>query len=176
MATYYSSSNQRDAVPMLCLRENLPNSYPEAPILPVNMTSYMNSESYSDALSANSQQQSNCFGIHSKVASHSTTEQQEISTNFGRIQSGEQNFNAWTEGPGLSLSLGNHIPSEIQLPTAQDQNPNPNFDSFLGPDLPMSSGGGYKSGLSREESLRHSKILPPGLVRGSSLKIIYFGR
>nr|KYP64914.1 BEL1-like homeodomain protein 6 [Cajanus cajan] len=148
MATYYtSSSNQRDAVPMLCLREPLPNSYSETPILPSSMTLYMNSGSYSEAFSGNSQQQSNCFVIPSPSvgASHSTPEQQEILANMGGFQSDIHDLNAWREGRSemlvrqpmdgqnlqgqglLSLSLGTHI----QMPSIHNRHHSSSFDSFL---------------------------------------------
>ncbi|KAL3012618.1 hypothetical protein AAZX31_06G009100 [Glycine max] len=184
MATYYtSSSNERDAVPMLCLREPLPDSYPETPILPSNMSLYMNSGSYSEALSGNSQPQNNCFVIPSPSvgASHSTPEQQEILANIGGFQTGVHDFSAWREGrsemlvrqtmdgqnlqgQGLSLSLGTHIPSGIQMPSIHDRNHRPSFDSFLGTN-PSSSGNeaAYQKGSSRDEGMRHSENLPPGL-------------
>ncbi|KAI4295485.1 hypothetical protein L6164_035528 [Bauhinia variegata] len=186
MATYYSSSsNQRDSTSMFCLREPLPNSYPETPILPSNMTLYMNSGSYSDSMSENSQQQNNCFAIPSIGASHSTPAQQEILANLGGLQSREHDFTAWREGrnemlvthsvdgqnlqgQGLSLSLGTQIPSGIQIPSIHDRNPNPSFDSYLGSNPSISGDGGYKSGSSRDdERLRHSETFPPGFPEGN---------
>ncbi|KAG5033668.1 hypothetical protein JHK87_008578 [Glycine soja] len=174
MATYYtSSSNERNAVPMLCLREPLPNSYPETPVLPSNMTFYMNSGSYSEALSGNSQQQNNCFVIPSPSvgASHSTPEQQEIFANISGFQTGFHDFSAWREGRsemlvrqpmdgqnlqghGLSLSLGTHIPSGIHSSS---------FDSFLGTNPSISGNEAYQNDSSRDEGMRHSENLPPGL-------------
>lgn len=154
MATYYSSSNnQRDAAAatMLYLRENLPSSYSETPVLPSgNMMMYMNyasssSGSYSDALAANSQQQNSNSFLGS--AEH----QQEIG--------GDHDFNAWRDGRNemllmhqnqlagptnilhggqqnlqgqglLSLSLGTQIPSGMQIPPIQFRNPNLGFSSF----------------------------------------------
>ncbi|KAI4298299.1 hypothetical protein L6164_031876 [Bauhinia variegata] len=158
MATFYTSSgSQRDSAPMFCQGEPLPNSYPETPILPSNITLYMNSGSYSDAIPA----------------------QEGILANLGGSQSGEHDFIAWREGrnemlvthsadgknlqgQGLSLSLGTQIPSGIQIPSIHDQNPNPNFDSFLGPNPSIPGDGGYKS-----SSSRHSETLPPGFPEGN---------
>ncbi|PQM35740.1 BEL1-like homeodomain protein 7 [Prunus yedoensis var. nudiflora] len=68
MSAYYTgSNNQKDATPMLYLREPLPSSYPEAPVLPGNMMMYMNSGSYSDALAGSSQQQNNCIDVVSSA-------------------------------------------------------------------------------------------------------------
>ncbi|RDX58641.1 BEL1-like homeodomain protein 6, partial [Mucuna pruriens] len=188
MATYYtSSSNQRDAVPMLCLREPLPNSYPETSMLPSNMTLYMNSGSYSEALSGNSQQQNNCFVFPSPSvgASHSTPEQQEILANFGGFQTGVHDFSAWREGrsevlvrqpmdgqnlqgQGLSLSLGTHIPPGTPMPSIHDRNHHSSsFDSFLGTNPSISGNEAYQRGSSRDEGMRHSEIFPPGLPEAS---------
>ncbi|TKY75425.1 BEL homeodomain protein 6 [Spatholobus suberectus] len=187
MATYYaSSSNQRDAVPMLCLREPLPNSYPETPILPSNMTLYMNSGSYSEALSGNSQQQNNCFVVPSPSvgASHSTPEQQEILVNIGGFQTGVHDFSAWREGrsemlvrqpmdrrnlqgQGLSLSLGTHISSGIQMSSIRDRNHSSSFEWFWGTNPSMSGNEAYQNGSSRDEGMRHSENFPPGLPEAS---------
>lgn len=187
MATYYTnSSDQRDAVPMLCLREPLPNSYPGTPILPSNMTLYMNSGSYSEALSGNSQQQNYCFVIPSPSvgASHSTPEQQEILANFGGFQTEAQDFSAWRDGrsemlvrqpidghnlqgQGLALSLGNHISSGIQMPSIHDRNHSSSFDSFVGANPSISGNEAYQSGSSREEGMRHTENFPPGLPEAS---------
>ncbi|KAK4794044.1 hypothetical protein SAY86_012038 [Trapa natans] len=108
MATFYTDSNERVAAPMLYLREHLPSSYHEAPVLPGNMMLYMNSTSYSDTLamgSASQQQQ-----------------QEDILSNFNWPRIREQdfnalhNFNSLGNGSssilqnGLSLSLGTQIP------------------------------------------------------------------
>ncbi|XP_027903206.1 BEL1-like homeodomain protein 7 [Vigna unguiculata] len=172
MTTYYPcSSNQRGAVPMLCLREPLHNSYPETPILPSNMTLlYMNSGSYSEALPGNSQQQSNCF----VVPSNSTAEQQEILANIGGYQIGVHDFGRSEmlvrqsmdgqnlQGQGLSLSLGTHMPSGIQLPSVHDRNHCSNFDSFLGGNPSLSANEVYQNGSSR-----HSENFPPVLPEAS---------
>ncbi|KAK7310613.1 hypothetical protein RJT34_08221 [Clitoria ternatea] len=170
MATYYtSSSNQRDAVPMLCLREPLPNSYPETSILPSNMTLYMNTASYSEALSAGSSQQQNNFFV---IPSHSTPEQQEVLVNIGEFQTGAHDFSAWREGrnemlvtqtmdaqnlqgQGLSLSLG------TQIPCIHDRNQNSSFDSFLGTNPSISGNEAYKNASSRDEGMRYSENFAP---------------
>jgi len=181
MATYYPcSSNQKGVMPTLCLREPLhDDSYPETPILPNNMTVYLNSGSYSEALPENSQQQSNCFVIPSG-ASNSTSEQQEILAKIGGYQIGVLDLSAWREGrsemlvresmegqnlqgQGLSLSLGSHMPSGIQLPSVHDRNHCSNFDSFLGANPSLSANEVYQNGSCRDAGTRHSENFPPVL-------------
>ncbi|KAL2346099.1 hypothetical protein Fmac_000099 [Flemingia macrophylla] len=154
------------------------NSYSKTPILPSNMTLYMNSGSYSEALSGNSQQQSNCFVLPSPsvVASPSTPGQQEMLANIGGFQAGVHDLSVWREGrsemlvrqpmdgqnlqgQGLSLSLGTHI----QMPTIHDRNHCSSFDSFLGTNPSISCNEAYQSGLSRNEGMRHSENFQPGL-------------
>lgn len=168
---------------LCCLKEPLPNLYPETPTPPSNITFYMNSGSYSKALSGNSQQQNNCFIIPSTGSSHSTPEQHEILANIGGFQTGDHDFSAWREGRnevlvwqpmdgqnaqghGLSLSLGTQIPSGIQMPPIHDRNHNSCFDSFLGTNPSISGNGAYKSRSSRDECVRNSENIPPDLYRG----------
>ncbi|KAK7351879.1 hypothetical protein VNO77_11627 [Canavalia gladiata] len=160
---------------MLCLRESLPNSYPETPILASNMTLYMNSASYSEPVSANSEHQNNCFVIPSVGP-----EPHEIIADIGGLQTGVHDLSAWREGrnemlarhavegqnlraQGLSLSLGTQIPSGLQMPSIHDRNHTSNFDSFLGTNPSISANGAYKSASSMDESMRHSENFPPGL-------------
>ncbi|KAA8546011.1 hypothetical protein F0562_020538 [Nyssa sinensis] len=135
MATYFpNSNNQRDATAMLYLREPLPTSYSEAPVLSGNVMMYMNysssSGSYSNTLASNPPQQNICIDIPSVGPSDSTPPQPELS-NLGGSRIAEHDFNAWRarnemlfmnhpmggaagilqggqnlQGQGLSLSLG----------------------------------------------------------------------
>ncbi|KAK4477130.1 hypothetical protein RD792_016340 [Penstemon davidsonii] len=146
MATYFpSSNNQRDSSTILYLREHLPNSYSETPILQGNHPMYMNfsssSGSYSDAL--------NGKDIQPIGASDTNTSQQEVLLNFGGSQALEHdNFSSWKDGrndmvmdsfsgasrilqsdqnlqsQGLSLSLSTQVPSVMQISSTQYQNPN----------------------------------------------------
>ncbi|XP_030942835.1 BEL1-like homeodomain protein 6 [Quercus lobata] len=193
MATFYTSSNnQRDSAPMLYLREHLPSSYAEAPVIPGNMMMYMNSGPYSDALAGNSQQQNNCMEIPSLGASNSTPQQQEIMSNLGGSHIAEHDFNAWREarnemlvthpmggaasilhsgqnlqGQGLSLSLGTQMPSGIQMSSIPYRNPNPGFASFLSPNSSISGDSADRNGSSRDEQLRNAEYLPPGFPGGN---------
>lgn len=189
MATYYTSSsnnnNQREAAPMIYLRESLPGSYPDGPILPGNVMMYMNpGGSYSDTLAVNSQ-----IDIHSVEASNSASQQQqEMFSNLGASRIGEHDFNAWRDGrnevlvmhpmvgpptagsaggggvlqgQGLSLSLGTQIPSGMQMPTVSYRN-NPNsvgFASFL---------NSNSSVASREEQSRNAEFLLQGYPGGGN--------
>ncbi|KAL3814105.1 hypothetical protein ACJIZ3_015373 [Penstemon smallii] len=146
MATYFpSSNNQRDSSTILYLRDPLPNSYSETPILQGNHPMYMNfsssSGSYSDAL--------NGKDIQPIGASDTNTSQQEVLLNFGGSQALEHdNFSSWKDGrndmvmdsfsgasrilqsdqnlqsQGLSLSLSTQVPSVMQISSTQYQNPN----------------------------------------------------
>lgn len=194
MATYYpSSNNQRDAAPMHYLREPLPTSYSEVPVLPTNMMymSYPSSSgSYSDALAGNAQQHNhNCIEIPSVAASDSTQPQHEILSSLSGSHIVEHDFSAWRDGKnemlvmnslggpasflhtgqhlqaqGLSLSLGTQIPSGIQIPSIQYRNPNQGFTSFLSPTSSVSGEGGGRNGSSRDEQLRNAEFLPPGVL------------
>ncbi|PON77402.1 Homeodomain transcription factor [Trema orientale] len=192
MATYYSSSNnQRDTAPMLYSREHLTSSYPEASVLPSNMMMYMNSGSYSDALAANSQQQSNCMEMPPMGPSDSAPQPQDILSNLGGSRMGEHDFSEWREGKndlvvthsmggapsilhggqnlqgqGLSLSLGTQIPSGMHMPSISFRNPNMGFASFLSPNPSVSGEGGGRNGSSRDEQPRNVEYLAPGFPGG----------
>lgn len=142
----------------------------------------MNSGSYPEAFSGNSQEQ-NDFGIPPMSLSQSAPEQQEILANLGGLQSGDYDFTAWRQGrnemlvthqmdghnlqsQGLSLSLGTHTPSGIQVSPFHDQSSNPSFDSFLGQNQSMT---GHKSSSSRHECMRHGEILTPDLPEASQV-------
>ncbi|KAE8724675.1 BEL1-like homeodomain protein 7 [Hibiscus syriacus] len=138
MAAYYSGSdNHRDTeAPMICLRESMPGSYVEGPVLPGNTMLYMSTGSYSGAFTGNSQQQNNCIEIPAVETSVSAPQHQGILSNIGGCPVGEHGFGAWRDGrnemlamqslagtssiihsgQGLSLSLGTQIPSGIQIP------------------------------------------------------------
>ncbi|KAJ0010293.1 hypothetical protein Pint_34761 [Pistacia integerrima] len=192
MATYYTSSNnQREAAPMIYLRDSLPVSYSEAPVLPGNVMMYMNSGSYPDSLAGSSQQQNNCIDIQSVETSESTPHQQEIFSNLGGSRIGEHEFNAWRDsrnemlvmhpmggptnilqggqnlqGQGLSLSLGTQIPSGIQMPSIPYRNPNSGFASFLSSNSSI-TGEGSRNGSSRDGQARNVEYLPPAFSGGN---------
>ncbi|KAI3446150.1 hypothetical protein Pfo_002815 [Paulownia fortunei] len=161
MGTYFPmSNNQRDAATMLYLRDPLPNSHSETPVLAGNMIMYMNYSSsgpYSDALAGNSQSHSSCMDVR-PVASDSSTSQQEVLLNFGGSRAVENHLSTWKDGrhemlmmhpaggtsgvlqgapnlqgQGLSLSLSTHVPSVLQMSAIQYENGNPDFSSILGP-------------------------------------------
>ncbi|GKV24150.1 hypothetical protein SLEP1_g33797 [Rubroshorea leprosula] len=196
MATYYSSSsNQRDAAPMVYLREPLPVPYPEGAVLSGNTMIYMNSGSFPDGFASNSQMQSHCIEIQSVEASDSTSRQQEILSNLGGSRVGEHDFSAWRDGrnemlvmhpmggphagilhsgqslqgQGLSLSLGTQIPSGIQLPSMPYRNPNTGFASFLNPTASIAGESGSRNAptSSRDENSRFAEYLPPGFFGGA---------
>ncbi|XWS40070.1 hypothetical protein CRYUN_Cryun18bG0108900 [Craigia yunnanensis] len=193
MATYYTgSNNQRDTAPMIYLRESMPGSYPEAPVLPGNTMMYLNSGSYSDAFAGNSQQQNNCIEIQAAEASDSTSQQQEILSNLGGSRVGEHNFGAWRDGrneilvmhpmggtasilhsgqnlqgQGLFLSLGTQIPSGIQMPSIPYRNPNSAFASFLSSNPSLMGEGGSRNSSSRDEQSINAEYLPPGFSGGN---------
>ncbi|KAG4160178.1 hypothetical protein ERO13_D02G218500v2 [Gossypium hirsutum] len=163
MATYYTGSdNQRDTVPMIYMRESMPGSYAESPVLQGNTMMYMNSGSYSDAFAGNSQQQNNCIGMQGVEASDSTSQQHGIMSNLGgshgckSILHNGQNL----QGPqGLSLRLGTQIPFGIQMPSIPFWNPDSDLASFLSHN-PSLTGG--RNGSSRDEQPRNAGYLPHG--------------
>ncbi|KAL0356676.1 UNVERIFIED_CONTAM: BEL1-like homeodomain protein 7 [Sesamum calycinum] len=152
MGMYFPMPNnqiQRDAATMLYLREPLASSHSETPVLPGNMTMYMNFPSssgpYSDSLAGNSQS----VNVQ-PVASDSNTSHQELLLQFGSsravenqlmhrqgessgILQGAPNL----QGQGLSLSLSTNVPSVMQISPTQYQNDNPVFSSILGPNTLM---------------------------------------
>lgn len=155
----------------------LPNSFSETPITSSNITLFMNTGSYPEAFTGNSQEQNSCFVIPP------ATEQQEILANLGGLQTGDYDFTAWRQGrnemlvtnpmeghnlqsQGLSLSLGTRTPTGIQVSPFHDQSSNPSFDSFLGQNPSIS---GHKSSSSRHECMRHSEIMPPDLPEANQV-------
>lgn len=186
MSTYFpSSNNERDAAPMNYMREPLPGSYSEAPVLP-GMMMYMNytssSGSYSDTLAASSQQPNTCVDIPHVGASDSNISQNEFLSNLGGSQVGEHDFSAWRDGrsemllmqpmggttsilhgsqnlqgQGLSLSLSPQIPSGIQISSMQYRNPNPGLSSFLGPNISVSGDDVGRNRSFRDDEASRSK-------------------
>lgn len=176
---------------MIYLRDSLPASYSEAPVIPGNVMMYMNSGSYSDTLAGSSQQQNNCIDIQSVEASESTPQQQDIFSNLGGSRIGDHEFNAWRDsrnemlvmhpmggptsilqggqnlhGQGLSLSLGTQIPSGIQMPSIPYRNPNSGFASFLSSNSSITGEGG-RNVSSRDEQARSAEYLPPAFSGGN---------
>ncbi|KAL8543031.1 hypothetical protein ACS0TY_003781 [Phlomoides rotata] len=144
MGSYFPMpNNERDASTMFYLKDPLPTSHSETPILQGNTIMYMNFASssglYSDALAANSQSHSSCIN----VPSESNTSQQEVLLNFGENQwKDERNemmmmqqqggASCVLQGQGLSLSLSTNVPSVLHVPPFQYQNENTDFSSILG--------------------------------------------
>ncbi|XP_042517793.1 BEL1-like homeodomain protein 6 [Macadamia integrifolia] len=103
MATYFpGSSNQREVIPTLYLRDPVPTSYAEAQVPPGNMMMYLNysssAGSYSDSLAGNSQTQQNCVELPSMGTSESTPAQQGVLSNLVGSHLGEQQFGLWRDG------------------------------------------------------------------------------
>ncbi|XP_044489521.1 BEL1-like homeodomain protein 7 isoform X3 [Mangifera indica] len=145
MATYYTSSNnQRESAPMIYLRDSLPGSYSEAPVLPGNVMMYMNSGSYPDSLVLSSQQQNNCIDIQSVETSESTPQQQEIFSNLGGSRIGEHEFNAWRDHRNEIL---------VMHPMGGPTN--------------ILQGEGGRNGSSRDEQARNVEYLPPTFSGGN---------
>lgn len=192
MATFYTTSNNQRECPMIYLRESLPGSYQEAPVLPGNMMVYMNSGVYTDAIAGNSQQQTNCIEMHSVEASDSTSQQQEILSNLGGSRIVDQDFSAWRDGrnemlvmhpiggpssilqggqnlqgQGLSLSLGSQIPSGIQMPSIPYRNPNTGFSSFLNSNPSIAGDDGSRNGSSRDEHSRNVEYMSTSFSGGN---------
>lgn len=158
MATFYTDSNERVAAPMLYLREHLPSSYHEIPVLPGNMMLYMNSASCSDTLS-----------IDLAPQQQQQQQQQEVLSNFNGLRIEEQNFTAFRDfnssgvssssilQNGLSLSLGMQIPGGFQMSSAPYQNTNMSPAPFmsLNPLIPEEGGRSGNGG-----SLRNAEYVP----------------
>lgn len=165
MTTFYGDSSERVAAPMLYIKEHLPSSYQETPVLPGNMMLYMNSAPYSDTL-----------GIDS--TSQQQQQQQEILSNFNGSRVTEQdidalrNFNTLGGSSsgilqnGLSLSLGTQIPGGgFQMSSTPYRNLNMGLVSFLSPNPSYSEeGGGSRSddGSLRNEMPRNGDYVLRG--------------
>ncbi|XP_016432248.1 BEL1-like homeodomain protein 7 [Nicotiana tabacum] len=174
MATYFPSpNNQREAETFQYFRQSLPGSYSEASNAQENMMVFMNyssSGTYSDMLTATSQQQNSCIDIPPVGASDSNnTSQQEILSNLGGSRMGIHDFSAWRDSRNemLYLSLGSNIPSGIGISHVQSQNPNQGFTSFLNPPSSIPgevSGGNVSFGdgdNSQPKQQRNADYLPP---------------
>ncbi|KAL0384051.1 UNVERIFIED_CONTAM: BEL1-like homeodomain protein 7 [Sesamum radiatum] len=129
MGMYFPMSNnqiQRDAATMLYLREPLPSSHSETPVLPGNMTMYMNFASssgpYSDALAGNSQS----VNVQ-PVASDSNTSQQELLLQFGGSRAVEnQLMHRQGESSGILQDATNDI-SPYGMPSIARAVPNSKY-------------------------------------------------
>ncbi|XP_027354608.1 BEL1-like homeodomain protein 7 isoform X2 [Abrus precatorius] len=54
------------------------------------------------------------------------------------------------------------MPSGVQMPSIHDRNQSSSFDSFLATNPSILGNGAYKSGLSRNDGMRHSENFPSG--------------
>ncbi|KAL3515133.1 hypothetical protein ACH5RR_022035 [Cinchona calisaya] len=198
MAAYFpSSDNERDISTMLHLREPLPCSYSNTPVLPGNLMMYMNYTS-SGTLAGNLQHQSS--GIANLPgASSSNTSEQEIQPELGGLRIAEHDLNEWKSSrnsmllmypggdaagvfqnpqnrqiQGLSLSLSTNIPSGFQVSSLQCSSPNPTYSSLLStnPLMPGEDTGrnGYFENLdcSQSKQSRHSEYASPGFPGSNS--------
>lgn len=188
MGTYFPmSNNQRDAATMLYLKDPLPSSHSETPVLPGNMIMYMNFPSssgpYSDALVANSQSHSSCMDVP-PVTSDSNASQQEVLLSFGGSRALENQLSSWKDsrnemlmmhqtggtscvlqgapnlqGQGLSLSLSTNVPSVLHMSSIQYQNDNPDFSSILGPNalIPGEDRGRNNISFENEDSFQNKQ-------------------
>ncbi|ERN01244.1 hypothetical protein AMTRI_Chr03g53280 [Amborella trichopoda] len=134
MATYFpGSSNQRDTMPTLCLRDPGPNSFPEQS-LNGNMLymNYLTPSDYSDTLTTHhSQPQQNCVGLHvptsilsqesrAPEASEATASHHRILSHLVASRLGENNaYNTtWRDGRnGLLLMQSDNENPQIGMPT-----------------------------------------------------------
>ncbi|KAJ4965253.1 hypothetical protein NE237_017102 [Protea cynaroides] len=111
MATYFpGSSNQREVMPTLYLRDPVPGSYAEAPVPPGNMMMYLNysssAGSYSDSLAGNSQPQQTCIELPSVGTSELTPAQRGGLSNLVGSHLGEQQqFGVWKDGRNEMLFM-----------------------------------------------------------------------
>ncbi|RWR85532.1 BEL1-like homeodomain-containing protein [Cinnamomum micranthum f. kanehirae] len=109
MATYYNTSNQRDAIPTLYLGDPGHASYHESSLTGSMMyLNYSSAGSYSDHLAGNSQPQQNCVQLpvpttmlsqdSSVGPSESTASHQVIPSNLVSPGLGEHSFGVWHDG------------------------------------------------------------------------------
>lgn len=175
MAAYFpSSDNEKDKSTMFHLREPLPSSYANAPVLPANLMMYMNysssSGSYSGTLAGSTQQHSSSIA-NLPGGSTSNRSEQEILADLGAPRIGEHALNEWKNGrnsmllmypggdatgflqhpqnmkvQGLSLSLSTHVPSGFQVSSLQCSSPNPGYSSLLSanPSMPGEDTGRHE--------------------------------
>ncbi|KAK6159503.1 hypothetical protein DH2020_006817 [Rehmannia glutinosa] len=150
MGTYFPMSNdQRDAATMLYLRDRLPTSHSETPVLQGNMIMYTN---YSSS--------SGLYSDVNPVPSDSSTSQQEVLLNFGGSRTLENHLNTWKndrndmlmmhpQSQGLSLSLGTNV---LQMSSIQYQNDNPDFSSVLGRNMSFENDDSYPNKQTRDDN------------------------
>ncbi|KAF5193304.1 Bel1-like homeodomain protein [Thalictrum thalictroides] len=102
MATYFpSSSNQRNVVPTMYVRDSTATEYAEASGLPNHMMMYMNyssAGSYSDTIAGNSQQHQNCVDLPSVRATELPPSQQGMLSNLVASHTGDHVYNSWRDG------------------------------------------------------------------------------
>ncbi|XP_044489520.1 BEL1-like homeodomain protein 6 isoform X2 [Mangifera indica] len=157
MATYYTSSNnQRESAPMIYLRDSLPGSYSEAPVLPESTPQQQ--EIFSNLGGSR-------IGEHEFNAWRDHRNEILVMHPMGgptNILQGGQNL----QGQGLSLSLGTQIPSGIHMPSIPYRNPNSGFASFLISNSSITGEGG-RNGSSRDEQARNVEYLPPTFSGGN---------
>ncbi|XP_051146914.1 BEL1-like homeodomain protein 7 [Andrographis paniculata] len=146
MGTYIPmADDQRDAATMLYLRDPLPNSQTETPLLPGNIM-YMNFSSSSTPYSDMDVQ---------PVANSDSNSSRQVLLSFGGSRSMDNQVVVGgpnLQGQGLSLSLGTHVPSVMQISPMQYQNDDPNFGSMLACNNAMfENADHYNSKHSRED-------------------------
>ncbi|KAL1060076.1 hypothetical protein V6Z11_1Z128000 [Gossypium hirsutum] len=148
MASYYTGSdNQRDTAPMIYLRESMPGSFLEGPVLPGNTMLYMSSGSYSDAFAGNSQQQNKCVEIPTVEAA--TSQQQQILSNMGGLR--EQDFSGWRDGRNEMLAM--HLMGSTSGISHDGQNlQGQGLSLSLGTQIPYRNPGSGFSSVSRESN------------------------
>lgn len=190
MSTYYaSSSDQRDAAPVLYLREHAPTSHAEEPLLPGHNMMYVSSGSFSSASAGNPQQQSNGMDMSSVGGLDSIPQHQAMFSGLGGSQMSDHGLTGWRDGrnemlfmqpmashsaglqdgqnlqgQGLSLSLGTHIPSGIHIPTSQFRSQNLGFTAFLSPNSSKSAESNSRNGSNVDEQPRSAEFFPQSLV------------
>ncbi|KAF8013526.1 hypothetical protein BT93_I1386 [Corymbia citriodora subsp. variegata] len=191
MSTYYtSSSDQRDAAPVLYLREHAPTSHAEESLLPGNNNmSYVSSGFFSTALTGNPQQQSNGMDMSSVGGLDSMPQHQAMFSSLGGSQMSDHGLTGWRDGrnemlfmqpmashstvlqdgqnlqgQGLSLSLGTHIPSGIHIPSGQYRSQNLGLTAFLSPNSSKSAESNSRNGSTVDEQPRSAEFFPHSLV------------
>ncbi|KAL5705589.1 hypothetical protein ACHQM5_023875 [Ranunculus cassubicifolius] len=176
MATYFpSSSNQRNVVPTMYLRDETTASYNEAPVISNNMMMYMNyasGGSYSDAMAGNSQQNQNCVDLPSVGASGGLSpSQQGMLSNLVGSHAGDHVYNAWRDGrnemfmqPMGGPANMQSISTQISGTTGDLVHGNVNEDPQMGlrPQLGILDGGQnlQGQGLSLSLSTQFSSAVP----------------
>ncbi|KAF9619228.1 hypothetical protein IFM89_005782 [Coptis chinensis] len=166
MATYFpDSSNQRNVVPTMYLRDQTATSYSEAPGIPNNMMMYLNystAGSYSDTMAGNSQQHQ--VELPSVGDSGLTPSQQGMLSNLVSSHTGDQVYNAWRDGRNEMFMQPMGGPSTIHSIGAQISGSTVNEDPQMGlrPQLGILDGGQnlQGQGLSLSLSTQFSSAVP----------------